>query len=64
MKTLNVYNVAFERKKGDIGRLWVAAVDKKRAKKQTKEYSATITKVISVKRIGNVNVPLVLPAGL
>jgi hypothetical protein len=42
----------------------VAAETKSAAMKQTKEYSATITKVTGVERIGNVSVPLVLPAGL
>jgi hypothetical protein len=64
MKTLNLYSVSFEAQSGARRNLNVAAETKSAATKQTKTYSETITKVISVERIGNVNVPLTMPAGL
>jgi hypothetical protein len=64
MKTLNLYNVSYKTQSGAQRSLNVAAETKSAVMKQTKAYSETITKVISVERIGNVNVPLTMPAGL
>jgi hypothetical protein len=64
VKTLNLYSVSYKTQSGAQRSLNVAAQTKSAATKQTKQYSATITKVTGVERIGNVNVPLTLPAGL
>jgi len=66
MRTMNLYEVTVESKAGDALTLTmhVAAVTAGKAKKQTQQYSKTIRKVTKCKRIGNVWVPLVIPAGL
>jgi hypothetical protein len=64
MKTLNLYEVTFKTVSDAKRSLNVAAATKKAARQQTKDYSKTITSVSTVERLGNVNVPLVLPAGL
>ena len=64
MKTLNLYEVSFENKVGDAVTINVAADTPSKAKKQTVQYSKTITKITRCKRIGNVNVPLGVPAAL
>ena len=63
MKTLNLYEVTYESASG-IHSFNVAAITAAKAKKQTKEYYFTATRIISAKRLGNVNVPLLIPAGL
>lgn len=64
MKTLNLYSVEYLTSSGAIRSFNVAAETTRAAKKQTKEYSQTITKVLRAVRTGNVNVPVNLPAGL
>lgn len=62
MKTLNLYSVSYKTQSGAKRSLNVAAETKGAATNQTRNYSKTITKVTGVERIGNVNVPLSLPA--
>ena len=64
MKTLNLYRVEYATISGAGRSFNVAAPTKAAAKRQTKEYSRTIKKVTGVERLGNVNVPVALPAGL
>jgi hypothetical protein len=64
MKTLNLYTVSFATISGAEHSLNVAAATKKAARQQVKDYSKTVTAVRTVERIGNVNVPVQLPAGL
>lgn len=62
MKTLNLYSVTLKSKSGKLT-LNVAAETQTKAKQQTKTYMPGHS-VRSAKRVGNVNVPLILPAGL
>ena len=62
MKTLNLYIVTLKDKSGKFT-LNVAAATLAKAKQQTKNYMVA-GHVVCAKRIGNVNVPLTLPAGL
>jgi hypothetical protein len=64
MKTLNLYEVTFENTVGEAVTINVAAEAPAKAKKQTTQYSKSVTKVTRCKRVGNVNVPVVVPAGL
>ena len=64
MKTLNLYKVSFNGVIAGEMSLLVAARTGAAAKRQTKEYYSSITKFTGVERLGNVNVPVNLPAGL
>jgi hypothetical protein len=59
MKTLRLYAVTFEGLglKGAQS-MNVAALNKRKAEQQTKEWSSTIKKVNSVVQVGVVNVPV------
>jgi len=64
VKTMNLYHVEYSTISGAKRSFFVAAPNVKEARKQTKDYSSTITTVTSIERLGNVNVPVNLPSGL
>jgi hypothetical protein len=63
VKTLNLYSVSLKSNGGSELTINVAAETQVKARQQAKEYMPQYS-VRSVKRTGNVNVPLTLPAGL
>jgi hypothetical protein len=64
MKTLNLYRVEYATISGAERSFNIAAPTKAAAKRQTRDYSKTITKVTGVERLGNVNIPVALRSGL